>query len=129
MADEFSVRIRSPNPERVPVYQKALDFAARIFTVIELAAHVERFFLRDQLDRKSTTVPQLVAQGLATDNMPERRTLLGRARRMVTDCAAILDMLAERGTVETEALEAARASTAGLSSVLQDLITPPPKVW
>jgi len=129
MADEFSIRIRSPGVDRMPVYQKALDFAARVFTVIELSADVERYFLRDQLDRKSTTVPQLVAQGLATDNMPERRMLLGRARRMVTDCATILDMLAERGTVEPAALEAARESTGGLSSVLHDLVTPPPKVW
>jgi len=130
MGDEFSIRIRAPgNVERVPVYQKALDAAAKIFTVIELAADVERYFLRDQLDRKSTAVPQLVAQGLATDNMPQRRTLFERARRMVTDCAAILDMLGERGTVEAEALAAARASVADLVAALQELVTPPPKVW
>jgi len=130
MGDEFSIRIRAPGSvDRVPVYQKALDAAAKIFTVIELAADVERYFLRDQLDRKSTAVPQLVAQGLATDNMPQRRTLFERARRMVTDCSAILDMLGERGTVEAEALAAARASVAGLLAALQELVTPPPKVW
>jgi len=130
MGDEFSIRIRAPGSvDRVPVYQKALDAAAKIFTVIELAADVERYFLRDQLDRKSTAVPQLVAQGLATDNMPQRRTLFERARRMVTDCAAILDMLGERGTVEAEALAAARTSVAGLLAALQELVTPPPKVW
>ena len=130
MGDEFSIRIRAPGSvDRVPVYQKALDAAAKIFTVIELAADVERYFLRDQLDRKSTAVPQLVAQGLATDNMPQRRTLFERARRMVTDCAAILDMLGERGTVEAEALAAARASVADLVAALQELVTPPPKVW
>jgi four helix bundle protein len=130
MGDEFSIRIRAPGSvERVPVYQKALDAAAKIFTVIELAADVERYFLRDQLDRKSTAVPQLVAQGLATDNMPQRRTLFERARRMVVDCAAILDMLGERGTVEAEALAAARASVAGLLAALLELVTPPPKVW
>jgi four helix bundle protein len=130
MGDDFSIRIRAPGAaERVPVYQQALDAAARIFTVIELAADVERYYLRDQLDRKSTAVPQLVAQGLATDNMPQRRTLLSRARRMVTDCAAILDMLGERGTVEADALAAARASVETLLATLQDLVTPPPKVW
>ena len=130
MGDDLRINIRVPSATtRVPVYQKALEFAARVFTVIELAASVERYFLRDQLDRKSTAVPQLVAQGLATDNMPQRRQLLERARRMVTDCGAILDTLGERGTVEPEALDAARVATGGLAEVLHELVTPPPKVW
>ena len=48
---------------------------------------------------------------------------------MVTDCGAILDTLGERGTVEPEALDAARVATGGLAEVLHELVTPPPKVW
>jgi hypothetical protein len=35
----------------------------------------ERYYLRDQLDRKSAIIPQLVAQGLAIADMQARRAL------------------------------------------------------
>jgi len=67
--------------DRAAVYQQALDFAARAFLVLE-RAEAERFYLRDQLDRKSAIIPQLVAQGLATGDMKLRRALTrGRVRR------------------------------------------------
>src|SRR5262245_24003043 len=105
----------SPEPgvaerhDRVPVYQQALAFAARVHEVIELTAESERYFLRDQLDRKSAIIPQLVAQGLAVADMAARRALYVRAREALTDCAAILDMLSERGSVGRAAIEPARA--------------------
>src|SRR5665647_2515993 len=60
--------------DRVDVYQLALDFAARAYVVLE-GAEAERFYLRDQLDRKSAILPQLVAQALATADMMQRRAL------------------------------------------------------
>src|SRR5215212_8866845 len=95
----------SPEPE---TYQLALELTARVFTVIELA-EVERYFLRDQLDRRSTAVPVLIGQALGTAVMADRRTLYDRARRATRDCLAVLDILSQRGTVEPEALEAARS--------------------
>ena len=113
---------------RIDLYQQALGFASRVFTVIELA-ETERYFLRDQLDRKSAIIPQLVAQGLATADMQARRALYQRAREALTDCAAILDILSERGTVEPEALEPARALALALVEKLLALTVPPPRVW
>src|SRR6185436_1797536 len=92
-------------PERLEVYQLALAFTSHVYTVIELAAEFERYFLRDQLDRKSAIIPQLVAQGLATSEMPVRRALFVRARQSLTDCTTILDMLAERRSVKLAAIE------------------------
>lgn len=89
--------------DRVEVYQHALDFAARAYVVLE-HAEAERFYLRDQLDRKSAILPQLVAQALATADMTQRRALYLRARQALTDCAAILDILAERGIVKLDVL-------------------------
>src|SRR5688500_7977367 len=91
---------------RVEIYQLALGLSARLHTVVELA-EVERYYLRDALDKKSTAVPVLIARGLAVSG-PERREHFATARRVITDCAAILDMLRERGTIEVEALGPAR---------------------
>jgi hypothetical protein len=136
--DEISVQERAleRGPEqgeprrhdRVGVYQQALDFAARAFAVLELA-EAERYFLRDQLDRKSAVIPQLVAQGLATADMAQRRALYLRAREALTDCAAILDILIERRVVTLDVLEPARVLALALLDKLLELTVPPPKVW
>jgi hypothetical protein len=114
--------------DRVEVYQQALDFAARAYVVLE-GAEAERFYLRDQLDRKSAILPQLVAQALATADMMQRRALYLRARQALTDCAAILDILAERGIVKLDVLAPARALALELLDQLLALTVPPPRVW
>jgi 23S rRNA-intervening sequence protein len=128
-APELEPELGAPERhDRIDFYQQALGFAARVFTVIELA-ETERYYLRDQLDRKSAIIPQLVAQGLATADMQVRRALYQRAREALTDCAAILDILSERGTVEPEALEPARALALALLEKLLALTVAPPRVW
>ena len=135
--DAVAPQETTPSPEpgvterhdRVPVYQQALAFTAHVHEVIELAAESERYFLRDQLDRKSAIIPQLVAQGLATAEMAARRALYVRARQALTDCAAILDMLIERRTVKPSAVEPARALALELLDKLLELTAPPPRIW
>jgi four helix bundle protein len=114
--------------DRVELYQQALAFAARVFTVVELA-ETERYHVRDQLDRKSAIVPQLIAQGLALADMKARRAIYQRAREALTDCAAILDILGERGTIEPEALTPPRELAHVLIQKLFALIAAPPRVW
>jgi|GEM_PF-3554813 len=125
-------RSNPPKPEpaepvrhdRVRIYEMALELASRIYVVIE-HAEAERYFLRDQLDRKSSAIPQLIAQGLATPDMVTRRALYVRARETLTDCAAILDMLIERATVPRDTLEAPRALALALIDELLPLTVPP----
>jgi len=114
--------------DRVPVYHRAVELAARAHAVIELAAD-ERFFLRDQLDRKSSLIPQLIAQGMAITDMAARRALLRQARRALTDCAAILDMLIERGSAPRDPVEHARGLALALLEELLALTVEPPKLW
>lgn len=113
---------------RVPIYHQALELAAQAHQVIE-RADGERFFLRDQLDRKSTMIPQLIAQGLATADMPARRALYRQARHALTDCATIFDMMIERGSVARDAIERGRALAHGLLDQLLPLTVDPPKTW
>lgn len=125
------VVVREAEPaegEPVRVYQLALELASRAYRVLE-RAESERYFLRDQLDRKTAVVPQLVAQALALADMAARRANYQRAREIVTDCAAILDVLLHRDTIPRELLEAARVTASALLDELAALVVPPPRVW
>jgi hypothetical protein len=127
--------------DRVPIYRRAVELAARAHAVIE-RAETERFFLRDQLDRKSSLVPQLIAQGLAIAEMPARRALFRHARRALIDCITILDMLIERsetggraprgierGSAPLDAVDGVRALARALGEELIALTVEPPKAW
>ena len=113
--------------DRVPIYSRALELAAAAHAVIDLA-EAERFFLRDQLDRKSSLIPQLIAQGLATVDMSARRALFRQARLALTDCATIFDLMLERGSVRGDLLGDARTLALGLLDQLLPLTVEPPKV-
>ena len=105
---------------RSELYELALELSARVFTVVELA-EVERYHLRDQLDRQSTSIPLLVARGMSTTDMKGRRELYKTALRTLTECTAVIDILGQRGTVEPEALEAARSVALRLSEKLAEV--------
>lgn len=118
----FKSNVRATQPEdRQPVYQLALDLSKQLYLIIELTESVERFHLRDALDKKSTAVPMIVARALGEKEMTERRKLYRQAHKAATDCMAILDVLAQRGTVEPEPLEQARTTAGDLCSKLERL--------
>src|SRR5204863_960952 len=108
--------------DRVPIYHSALELAGQAHAVIELA-ETERFFLRDQLDRKSSLIPQLIAQGLATADMSGRRALFRQARHALTDCATIFDMMLERSSARRDVLDRARSLALALLDQLVPLTT------
>ncbi|HEU0028993.1 MAG TPA: four helix bundle protein [Kofleriaceae bacterium] len=126
MTDGFAIRFRAPSP--ADAYELALAMTAAIYTVVELA-EPERYFLRDQLDRRSAAVPILIAQGHATEVMHDRRTAFRRARQAARDCLAVLDIFGQRGTVEPAALGAARAATRAVIDKLGPLTVAPPRVY
>jgi 23S rRNA-intervening sequence protein len=110
---------------RFDVYELALELSKSVFAVIE-AAELERFFIRDALDRKSTAVPVLVRQGLNTANMHERRIAYDRARKAALECATLLDVLGQRGTIADKLLAPAQAAATLLVDKLTPLTVPPP---
>lgn len=112
------VRFRAPR--ETDVYQVALDFTAAVFQVIQLA-ELERFHLKDQLDRRSTAIALLVSQARAQPGGRTRRGLYQQARRAAMECRAVLDILAQRHTVEASVLEAARDLAADLEPRLATL--------
>ena len=117
----------TPVDDRVPVYRLALELSRQLFSVIELTEGVERIYLRDTLDKRSTTIPLLIARALSTGDMPRRRGLFENARIYATECEAILDVLGERGTLEAEVLASAITTTRELRDRLGALTIPPPR--
>ena len=98
----------------IPVYRRALELSAALYTIVELAQD-ERYFMRDMLDKKSTAVPLAIAQAFRLEEMAARRELFRRAYNSAKDCKAILDVLGQRGTIEAEAL--ARACHVALALI------------
>jgi four helix bundle protein len=117
-APAYDMTMTNPE-ERSPVYQLSLDLAQELFTVVELSATVERFYLRDNLDKQSTLIPVIVARAMSERDMSQRRSQYALAHRTVTECLAILDVLSQRGTVEPEPLDKARATAQVLCNKLE----------
>lgn len=115
-----------PPSNRPEIYELAIKLSHEVESVVQRITSEERFFLRDQLDRKSTTVPQLIQQGLRCDSLVERRAVYANARRVTQDCLAVLDALGARQTVEPAALTAAQTSARTLIEALGPLTVPPP---
>ncbi len=109
-------------PARAEIYDLSVKLSNDIDSVVQQVA--SGFFLRDQLDRKSTKVPQLIQQGLRCDSLVERRVVYASARRVTQDCLAVLNALGN--TVEPAALTAAQASARALIDALGPLTVPPP---
>jgi hypothetical protein len=110
------------NEDRILAYQLALKLSQQLYVVIELA---EGTFARQALDKRSSTIPQLVAKALSTSEMVRRRGLFENARIYATECEAILDTLATRGTVDEGALGPALASCRELRDHLAAFTVPP----
>ncbi len=115
-----------PPSNRPEIYALSIKLSCEVESVVQRVASGERFFLRDQLDRKSTTVPHLIQQGLRCDSLVERRAVYASARRVAQDCLAVLDALGQRNTVEPAVLTTAQATAQALIDALGPLTVPPP---
>jgi hypothetical protein len=113
-----------PPSDRSELYELARKLSTEVSAVVALVASAERFFLRDQLDRKSASLPLLVKGAMACDSLVERRAVYVKARRVTQDCLAVLDEL--DGQVEQVTLLTARVTATALIEALGPLTVPPP---
>ncbi len=74
------------------VYQQALELTALVDAVLEKAE--ARFHHKDTLDKASTLVAICVAQAASETTKVARRRQYRAARRAMTDCIVVLDILA-----------------------------------
>lgn len=117
-------RTESKQHERIELLALAHQLSNEAAVVVERLGGVERMFLRDQLDRKTIVVEQLVKQALACDSAIERRVVFTKARRVTQDCLAVLEELGQ--TFEPMLVVGARKTAQVLADVLRPLTVPPP---
>lgn len=80
--------------ERLRAYQEALRFVAWVGPLIE--ALPAKLAARDQLDRASTSIVLNLAEGNGKRSHPDRCRYFDIARGSTVECAACLDVLAQR---------------------------------
>lgn len=121
---EVVARLKTPSrpPPGIDVYELACRLATEVDLVVQRITEGPRSFLRDQLARKSATVPPLIRQAMECESQVERRAVYGHACRVTQDCAAMLDDL---GRGAPTVVEAARGTARALIEALGPLATPP----
>ncbi len=110
-----------PDP---PIYTMALELSSQVFLLLELA-QMERYYLKDQLDKRTTEIAMVVKRAIGESLMADRRRLFHRARLAVTGVVSILDILDTRQSVEPQALDPARALAARMLDKLEELTRAP----
>ncbi|MBI5424225.1 MAG: four helix bundle protein [Opitutae bacterium] len=85
--------------EKLRAYQEAVKFAAWCEPV--LASLPAKLAARDQLDRASTSIVLNIAEGNGKRSHLDRCRYLDIARGSAVECAACLDVLVARKTLDT----------------------------
>src|SRR5438874_12152786 len=88
--------------ERLDVYQEAMAFCGWAGDLLSDVAG--KAAAKDQLDRASTSLPLNIAEGNGKFSNSDRSRFLEIARGSALECAACLDVLAERKLIVPEQL-------------------------
>jgi four helix bundle protein len=86
--------MREFDHERMEVYRRALEFI-RVAASIRQHLLQGRSALADQMDRASVSIALNIAEGAGEFARREKARFYRIARRSATECAAILDVIAE----------------------------------
>jgi four helix bundle protein len=106
--------------EELVVYQKALDFAGRIYLLTKKYPRDEMFGLTAQFRRAAVSISLNIAEGSARTKRNFRR-FLDMARGSVYECVTILQISRKQDFINKTAYEELRASLVELSKMLSGL--------
>jgi len=107
-------------PEQLNVYQESITFVAWTDDLLEsipksIAAH-------NQLDRASTSVPLNIAEGNGKYTPADRCKFFDTARGSALECAACLDVLVAKKTIEQSKAREGKALLMEIVSMLVGLM-------
>ena len=107
--------------EKLIVYQKAVDFADRIF---QLTGTFPRgfYFLADQLNRAALSIPNNIAEGNGRFTKPDRKNFFGIARGSTQECVPPLELAKRRGLVQPAEHDSLKAALEEIAKMLSGLI-------
>ena len=87
--------------QRLTVYQKAKAFHLKVSKLIETTPSISRTN-KDQLERASFSVALNIAEGSGRFSKADKRNFYIIARRSSLECAAILDIMCDKGLISEE---------------------------
>ena len=107
--------------ENLKVYQLALDFADQI---LDQTAQFPKgyYFLADQLNRASTSIPTNIAEGNGRFNKADRKHFFMIARGSDHECIPLLELACRKKLVNTQRLKQFRQDIEEIAKMLAGLI-------
>lgn len=112
--------MRQFDHERMDVYQRALAFV-KAANAIRSSLPPGRSALADQLDRAAVSIALNIAEGAGEFARREKARFYRIARRSATECAAILDVVAELELSDREKIGAAKDDVRTIVAMLVGL--------
>lgn len=94
--------------QKLRVYQMALDYIDAIYRLSASLPGCERFNLRTQLERASTSIALNIAEGSTGQSNPEQHRFLGLAIRSYLESVACLDIIERQAYLAAEELRPIR---------------------
>ena len=94
--------------QELKVYQMALDYVDKVYSLSSRLPDSEQFNLRSQLPRATTSIVLNIAEGSTGQSNAEQSRFLGLALRFYMETVACLDLIERRGYLTTQELEAIR---------------------
>jgi four helix bundle protein len=107
--------------ERLEVYQEAIAFVSWWSETGQTCSGPA--VVKDQLDRASTSVPLNIAEGNGKSYPRDRCRYLETARGSALECAACLDVLVARRSLDSDAIAPGKEHLRRIVSMLVRLIT------
>jgi four helix bundle protein len=89
--------------QKLAVYQSALEYIDRTYELTKQLPDSERYNLRSQLERASTSIALDIAEGSTGQSDAEQNRFLGLAVRSYLETVACLDLIERRGYIRAEA--------------------------
>ena len=94
--------------QKLEVYQLGLDFVDKVYELTIKLPDSERFNLRSQIERASTSIVLNIAEGSTGQTNLEQNRFLGMALRSYLETVACLDLIARRRYIQSELLGSTR---------------------
>lgn len=107
--------------ENLQVYQKALNFSEQIMTMTESFPR-GYYFLVDQLNRASLSIPLNIAEGNGRFTKADRKNFFIIARGSVQECVPLLEISKRKNLVAESQIIELRKELEQISKMISGLI-------
>ncbi|HUT74374.1 MAG TPA: four helix bundle protein, partial [Armatimonadota bacterium] len=108
--------------QNLKVYQKALDFADSVASLVEPFDRRHRV-LADQLTRASISIPLNIAEGNGRLHEGDRKQFFAIARGSVHECVALLELCRRRNLVDEKLCSGLTAQLETVGKMLGGLMS------